>query len=500
MEKILDYLNMHNINYLKLGQVDYFKNEKSLWLTFLYDENNLELINKNKQQIIDLVKNYVNLDINYNIKFLKAFLDDERLEAKIKNFLKTNFVSSFYALKNIESHFKDNTFNVSLSFSLNSEEQEKISNEILSYLNSYYFYNFKIETKSVEESFNSIQEHKNEILDNLSMPLKVNKMQVNKVESIIGEINDFSCYPYEYYSSSEENVLLCGNLINIEPIEFTKKDGNKGLRYSLTIKCLDKIFRASLFETKKNSEICKTIQKGIDIIALGDLDNFNNELTLKVKSLAKCEILKYDKPKYEINKEFTNYRYVSPIKYEEVSQINFFEQKIEKDYLLNNEFVVFDFETTGLEYMVDKVTEIGAVKIKDGKIVETFSSLIDPEASIPTDITLKTGITNTMVKGKPTFNLVVPDFYKFCKNAILVGHNVEFDYGFLDYLGRKSNYIFSNKREDTISIAKKFIFPKNYKLKTVAEYLNVSLVKAHRALNDALATAKVFIKLVEKFF
>ena len=105
-----------------------------------------------------------------------------------------------------------------------------------------------------------------------------------------------------------------------------------------------------------------------------------------------------------------------------------------------------------------------------------------------------------MVKEAPVLEDVLPDFYKFCKNSILVGQNVQFDFGFIDFYSRQIDYVFANKMEDTMNIAKKYIFLRNYKLKTISEALNVPLINAHRAINDALATAKVFIKLIEKFY
>ena len=232
----------------------------------------------------------------------------------------------------------------------------------------------------------------------------------------------------------------------------------------------------------------------------GNLDSFGNGLSFKVKSLAKCVVLEYERPKKELNKEFPNYKIVNPLKYEEVSQINLFEEKRVVDYLLNNEFVVFDLETTGLDFLTNKVTEIGAVKIKNGVIVETFSTFINPQQEISEEITKLTSITNDMVKDAPLLEDVMPDFFKFCKNCILVGQNIQFDFGFIDYYSRQYSYVFEHEKEDTINIAKKFMFLKNYKLKTIAEALSIPLINAHRAINDAICTAKVFIKLIEKYY
>ena len=502
MEKILDYLKNNDVNNLKLGEVVFEKSKNQLNLTFLCEELNYDDFLSKKNVIENLVKKYVgNLDINYNIKIIKAFLDEERLNSVIKNYLKSHFVACYYSLKEINSKQTDNSFNISLSLTLTESETQTIKQKILEYLNSLYFYNFEISTNIFECEQKNLDEHKNEILNNLLEPILINKMKVNKVENIIGEIQDTSCYPFEYYKNPEENICLCGHLEKIEEIEFTKKDGQtKGIRYALIVKCLDKVFNASFFPSKKNLEIAKTIVNGIDIIMQGSLDNFNNNLSFKVKSIAKCEICEYEKPKKEINREYNDYRFIHPTEYVEINQANLFDNFVQKEYLQNNEFVVFDLETTGLDYKTNKVTEIGAVKIKNGRIVETFSGFVNPMQKISKEITRITGITDEMVKDAPQLEDILPDFYKFTKNAILVGQNIQFDFGFIDYYSRRIDYVFSNKMEDTLNIAKKHIFLRNYKLKTISEALNVPLINAHRAINDALATAKVFIKLVEKFY
>lgn len=501
MEKILEFFERNNVNNLKLGEVVFEKNKKELFLTFLCEENAYENFSKQKNEIEKLVKSYVGLDINYNIKISKAFLDEERLILAIKKYLKNHFVACFYSLKTITAKQKENAFEVIMSLSLTDAEIEHVKQKIEEFLRNRYFYSFEITCNKSAVSQEGLVEHKNEILNNLLDPIMINKMKVNKVENIIGEIQDTSCYPYEYYKNPEENIFLCGKLEKIEEVEFTKKDGQtKGVRFALTVRCLDKVFNASFFPSKKNLEIAKTIESGIEIIMQGSLDNFNNSLSFKVKNLAKCVICEYEKPKKEINREYGNYRYVHPKEYVEINQANLFDSLVQKDYLQNNEFVVFDLETTGLDYKTNNVTEIGAVKIKNGRIVETFSSFVNPKQPISSEITRLTGITNDMVKDAPFFEDVLPDFYKFTKNSILVGQNIQFDFGFIDYYSRQIDYIFTNKMEDTMNIAKKHIFLRNYKLKTISEALSVPLINAHRAINDALATAKVFIKLIEKFY
>jgi len=163
---------------------------------------------------------------------------------------------------------------------------------------------------------------------------------------------------------------------------------------------------------------------------------------------------------------------------------------------LKSEYVVFDLETTGFYPGKDKITEIGAVKIKEGKIVDRYGSLINPERSIPVKVQELTGITMPMVKDAPIIEEELDNFLVFCGDSILVAHNADFDLGFIEHSARKQNKFIDNTTLDTLELARIF-FPdlKNNRLSTVAKYFNVSLVNAHRAVDDAEATAYILLKM-----
>ena len=159
--------------------------------------------------------------------------------------------------------------------------------------------------------------------------------------------------------------------------------------------------------------------------------------------------------------------------------------------------MVFDVETTGFEANKDEIIEIGACKIVNGRIDETFSTFVKPSKHIPREITELTGIDDEMVKDAPTINYVIPDFYKFCYGATLVAHKAQFDMSFIYFIANKLSYNFDNEVLDTLAMARtKLPGLKNYKLGTIVERLNILLDNAHRAIHDATATAKVFIKLM----
>lgn len=166
---------------------------------------------------------------------------------------------------------------------------------------------------------------------------------------------------------------------------------------------------------------------------------------------------------------------------------------------LDQEFIVFDIETTGLSKEKDKITEIGAVKIQEGKIVDSFSTFVNPERPISDEITKLTGITNQMVADAPTIDVILPQFLEFCGQGVLVAHNASFDVGFIrtvaDNLKMPS---VENTILDTLELSRALLPElKKHKLNIVAERMEVSLEGHHRAVNDAKATAEIFLKFID---
>ena len=159
--------------------------------------------------------------------------------------------------------------------------------------------------------------------------------------------------------------------------------------------------------------------------------------------------------------------------------------------------MVFDVETTGTDVMNQGITEIGAVKIVNGKIVEQFASLIKPDYPISAEITALTGIDENLVKDSPKISAVMPDFIKFIEGATLVAHNAEFDVKFLKRFATAEDYVVTNPIIDTLEMARKYLPQlKKHKLNVVADYFGI-IFHHHRALSDAYATAEVLIELMK---
>lgn len=164
---------------------------------------------------------------------------------------------------------------------------------------------------------------------------------------------------------------------------------------------------------------------------------------------------------------------------------------------LEGTYIVFDLETTGFSAIKDRIIEIGAVKVVDGEITDRFSTFVNPGIPIPFEITQLTSITDEMVIGSPGIEVVLPQFLAFAGDGVLVAHNAGFDVGFIEQnlrnQGQKPEFVYV----DTVAMAR-VLLPtlSKYKLNVVAKALNISLENHHRAVDDAAATAEIFVKFV----
>lgn len=170
----------------------------------------------------------------------------------------------------------------------------------------------------------------------------------------------------------------------------------------------------------------------------------------------------------------------------------------EKGQNFHDTFVVFDLETTGLNARKDKIIEIGAVKVVDGKITERFSTFVNPEIGIPYQIEELTGISGQMVAQAPVIETVLPQFLEFAQDAVLAAHNAVFDVSFIEKNSADIGIDCDFTTIDTVGLAR-FLLPSlgRFKLNQVAKALNIPLGNHHRAVDDAECTALIFIRFME---
>lgn len=163
-------------------------------------------------------------------------------------------------------------------------------------------------------------------------------------------------------------------------------------------------------------------------------------------------------------------------------------------------YIAFDLETTGLNPQENEIIEIGALKVREGKVVDRFMEFIHPLSPISSAISELTGITNDMVATARSCEQVIPDFLDFCEDDVLIGHNVMFDYSFTKCSASKCGLPFEKNGLDTLKIARKV--HKDFSSKSLGalcDYYHIENKSAHRAYHDALATAKLYQTLAHYF-
>lgn len=170
------------------------------------------------------------------------------------------------------------------------------------------------------------------------------------------------------------------------------------------------------------------------------------------------------------------------------------------DDCFHDEYIIFDIETTGLNCKTEKITEIGACRVRGNRVTEEYHTFVNPEKHIPEEISELTGITDDMVKDAPLIDAVLPEFISFCgKNPVLVAHNAKFDCSFIDFECRNLNIKFNYGKIDTVPLCRQ-AFPElqKVKLNIVAEHLGFNDFNHHRAIDDAIMLSKIFFVLIAK--
>ena len=163
-----------------------------------------------------------------------------------------------------------------------------------------------------------------------------------------------------------------------------------------------------------------------------------------------------------------------------------------------NRFVVFDLETTGINYKEHDIVEIGAVRVENGEITAEYQTLVSPSVPIPAEATAVNHITNDMLKGKPKIYEVLPSFLDFVGDDVLAAHNVRFDYSFLSNACMQSRFKVPEQLFDTMALARYYPEAEGKKLTVLVDAAGIERETAHRALGDARMTAKLILVTNEK--
>ena len=295
-------------------------------------------------------------------------------------------------------------------------------------------------------------------------------------------------------SKEMQGVSVCGEITYAA--ERATKTGKP--YFTFTVSDATGSIRISYFTKLKTIEKVRQLQPGAHVCFKGDNELFNGNLSFRSTTVDLGRppegFVPEERPSRPVPAQ---YRAVFPVPEEDLVQGNLFaEDHLPEDFKREN-FVVFDLETTGLSKggVMDRIIEVGAVKIKDGRISERFSTFVECPIRLPLEIIDLTGITDEMLVGAPPIEEVIADFFKFTAGCSLVAHNTAFDCKLITYYGGKEGFFFNQKQYDTLFLAQELLHLKNYKLNTVADHFGFEF-NHHRAYDDAFVTAKIFIELI----
>ena len=358
--------------------------------------------------------------------------------------------------------------------------------------------------------------------------------------------------PISSISGDSGRIVVWGDVFDIE--KKVTKSGDKNI-FTIDITDYTGSTTAKVFNSIKESAVIDNIKEGDTIVVQGDVeyDKYAGELVVNARSIGTAQKVKVvdnaEKKRVELHMhtnmsqmdavtsagDLVNRAYqwghkavaitdhgvaqAFPDAMKAADKINKDEEKIkiiygveayfmddlvesvkgDADTGFDGTFICFDIETTGLSAARDKITEIGAVKVENGVITDTFSTFANPEMPIPQKITQLTGITDDMVKDAPSQSEAVGAFLEFAGDNVLVAHNAPFDTSFIakacEDMGREYNYT----SIDTVAISRAILKDiKNCKLDTVAKFLRLGDFNHHRATDDAEMLARIFINLCQR--
>ncbi len=479
---------------IRLSSVEVFRESKSLKYNFICDATvNEDLKSKilaEAEKITAPVFRCVEISV------VKIVTNDQLINNEIYNYLNKNYpsISIFLKTTDVISSVYGNIVKYVLRLTADGVEYVN-RNGVMAKLNDFLARTFcsdfagSTEIKEAEETVSLLSD------DVYEGELQKIEHRTIKVKNPL-IIDDYSIGDTALYleDAVSGDVVVCGKITDIAERE--TKNGKPFFIIHLD----DTTARTSgVYFSKKNTyQKIKELQVGDAIIARGNIGEYNGKRSFTFSKINRCtfpdDFVKKDKFKKTAPKE---YRLIFPSPASTVKIASVFDEQSElPEELTACDYVVFDLETTGLDVMNNGITEIGAVKIKNGKIAEQFTTLVKPDYPITDEIVKLTGITEELVKDAPKISSVIPDFMKFIEGTIIVAHNAEFDTKFIKRFAGAEEYELKNKIIDTVELARANLpFLKKHDLHTVAEHFGIAF-HHHRALSDAYATAEAFIELM----
>jgi DNA polymerase III epsilon subunit family exonuclease len=499
-----DFLNeihaLPNLNRAILRSVCLYKQESRVGINLITDT---AFSAEEEQSARQIARRYVPEEFEVSLSITKLTPDERMVARKIIQGLSVynHALASLIDERDVKVERTDNGFYFTISVMLSTANTEETVKNIVKYLKGQFCGEF---SGKCVKSENKIEDLKvEEKPENIEYVIPIRRFNIENFNFLEGSNAISQAVYMADMNFQSESVSVCGKIEDIAERKFTKNNGQEKVYYNFTLSDGTATMRATYFTRQKSIEKIKKLQVGDSIVCTGRSELYNGSVRFTANVIDYGCVPNGFVPEKRASKPAPKYyEVVKPEPFSDFTQADFFTKNEIPDCLKDKEFVVFDLETTGLNSSpssgnMDRIIEIGAYKVIGGEIKESFTTFINPERKLSEEIINLTGIKPEMVEGAPTYEQVMPDFFKFCQGAYLVGHNIAgFDFKFVEYYCSCLGYTLERKIYDTIPLAQELLFLSNYKLNTVADHFGITF-NHHRAIDDALVTAKIFIELVK---
>lgn len=480
---------------IRLSGIEIKREDKSVHYSFICDQMVSEDLQRSILKEAEKITSPAFSSVHISVR--KIVSNDQLINVEIYKYLSENYpsISIFLKPTDVYSAVVGNLVKYVLKLTKDGVDyvaKNGTLNKLNEFLGKRFCSDFvgSTEIKAEDETISLLSE---EVYADELQKIEHRTIRVKDVV-VIDDINmgDLAIYIEDAVAGE---VTVCGKIT-----EITEKQTKNGKPFFI-IHLDDTTGKTSgVYFTKKSSyNHIRALVVGDEIIARGSIGEYNGRRSFTIDKINRCtfpqDFVKKDRYKKSIPHDYKTV-FPSEAKTVRVKSVFDAEDNLPAE-LTEKVYVVFDTETTGIDFMNNGLTEIGAVKLVNGKITEQFTSLIKPDYKITEENVAITGITEEMVKDAPKISAVIPDFLRFVDNTILVAQNADFDMKFIKRFAGAEDYEVKNKVIDTLEMARSLLPQlKRHDLHTLAEHFGI-VFHHHRALSDSYATAEVFIELMK---
>ncbi len=505
---------------LKFNSATYYKEKRELQVKFIISAFEIQSFDDEmKAKVLEVLKEMFN-GVNVSVQYIRTYADQGVVKNKILEFFNRQNQMIFRRISDESLSVDVNEHDIEIKFTFDTPTFKMLTagdliDKLKDYLDSNFNYNIDILTEEIVQELDELIKDEDLHIETTTIANDsglrlVELRQGGKIYARV-KVDGVPSMP-NYIADIKgacDNVVLCGKITGIEKKSYKNKkydpsNPKSGAEMLPMVKFYidDSTERMECvcFPSKDDdADKIAVLSQGSDVVCMGKVSwsQYAGSWSYMVSAMFEADI-NYDSIHLQATKPVPDrYVTVKPQKYVDTTQKTLLDAEKQDEIpsnMIGKTYVVFDLETTSLMTDVAEIIEIAALKVVDGVFTESFETLVKPVGPITQEITDVTHITNAMVLDAPSIANVMPDFFKFAHDSILVGHNIKgYDFPIINRIAGDMGYKFDNELMDTLLLARKYFKDElnQFSLTTLSKHFGIEHENAHRALSDVVATAEV---------